>query len=101
VYFAPQSLKPGYKACTDHCPKPILVPRKSVHSKSRVFRTLFVWNPSAFPPTRRSIKSTKTQKAEDISDEESDETDDEAPVDDERSDESDGDDDDEGRYELL
>jgi len=66
----------------------------------KVLRTLFVWNPSAFPPTRRSAESTKTQKAEDTIDEESDETDDEAPVDEESSDESD-DDDDEGRYELL
>jgi len=100
MYFTPQTPKPGFgpvqstarnqRASLCLC---LLVPWKSFA------RCLFETRlPS--PPTRRSIKSTKTQKAEDTSDEESDETDDDAPVDDESSDESD-DDDDEGRYELL
>ena len=58
----------------------------------KVLLALFVWNPSAFPPTRRSTKSTKTQKAEDTRNEERYETDDEAPVNDESSDISDDDD---------
>ena len=99
MYFTPQTPKPGFgpvqstaqnqRASLCLC---LLLPRKS-------FARCLFETPLPSPPTRRSTKSTKTQKAEDTRDKESDETVDEAPVDDESSDESD--DDDEGRYELL
>jgi len=56
--------------------------------------------PLCLPPYPQVHQIDETQKAEDTRDKKSDETVDEAPVDDESSDESD-DDDDEGRYELL